>query len=250
MSLSFQASRFEQFARAGRLRMTVKGGYENEHGNKLEQISSGGCRLSCSPGLPSCLLPSACLFVIGFVVCERGAPLVCPRTCICICVRTLVGVCACVCVRVSVCLQAHVCTCIVGERGVPRVPPDPTGSRRGPPLHGPHIPAHKSTRTRRPRQSGGGVGGVPRVRTEPPSHPRQVDRSRERIFLCRIPMKKFENFPFYACTPPPPRLRFKTPLVRGAPNTQLDQFQKIEALISSDLDHWLCNLYFQVCVCV
>ncbi|XP_075873493.1 uncharacterized protein LOC142882577, partial [Nelusetta ayraudi] len=39
---------------------------------------------------------------------------------------------------------------------------------------------------------------------------------------------------------------FKTPLVRGAPNTQLDQFQKIEALISSDLDHWLCNLYFQV----
>uniref|UniRef100_A0A669EIX4 Orofacial cleft 1 candidate gene 1 protein n=1 Tax=Oreochromis niloticus TaxID=8128 RepID=A0A669EIX4_ORENI len=40
--------------------------------------------------------------------------------------------------------------------------------------------------------------------------------------------------------------RFKTPLIRGEPSTQLDQFKKIEALISSDLDHWLCNLYFQV----
>ncbi|XP_074478828.1 uncharacterized protein ofcc1 [Sebastes fasciatus] len=40
--------------------------------------------------------------------------------------------------------------------------------------------------------------------------------------------------------------RFKTPLLRGEPNTQLDQFKKIEAVISSDLDHWLCNLYFQV----
>uniref|UniRef100_A0A3B5ABF3 Orofacial cleft 1 candidate 1 n=1 Tax=Stegastes partitus TaxID=144197 RepID=A0A3B5ABF3_9TELE len=40
--------------------------------------------------------------------------------------------------------------------------------------------------------------------------------------------------------------RFKTPMLRGEPSTQLDQFKKIEALISSDLDHWLCNLYFQV----
>ncbi|KAM9332608.1 uncharacterized protein ofcc1 [Pholidichthys leucotaenia] len=40
--------------------------------------------------------------------------------------------------------------------------------------------------------------------------------------------------------------RFKTPLLRGEPKTHLDQFKKIEALISSDLDHWLCNLYFQV----
>ncbi|XP_029313933.1 LOW QUALITY PROTEIN: uncharacterized protein ofcc1 [Cottoperca gobio] len=40
--------------------------------------------------------------------------------------------------------------------------------------------------------------------------------------------------------------RFKTPLLRGEPNTQLDQFKKIEGVISSDLDHWLCNLYFQV----
>ncbi|XP_034416629.1 uncharacterized protein ofcc1 [Cyclopterus lumpus] len=40
--------------------------------------------------------------------------------------------------------------------------------------------------------------------------------------------------------------RFRTPLLRGEPNAQLDQFKKIEAVISSDLDHWLCNLYFQV----
>ncbi|XP_030254786.1 uncharacterized protein LOC115570384 isoform X1 [Sparus aurata] len=40
--------------------------------------------------------------------------------------------------------------------------------------------------------------------------------------------------------------RFKTPLLRGEPSAQVDQFKKIEALISSDLDHWLCNLYFQV----
>ncbi|XP_059182506.1 uncharacterized protein ofcc1 [Centropristis striata] len=40
--------------------------------------------------------------------------------------------------------------------------------------------------------------------------------------------------------------RYRTPLLRGEPNTQLDQFKKIEAVISSDLDHWLCNLYFQV----
>ncbi|XP_019731095.1 uncharacterized protein ofcc1 [Hippocampus comes] len=40
--------------------------------------------------------------------------------------------------------------------------------------------------------------------------------------------------------------RYKTPLLRGEPSTQVDQFQKIEALISSDLDNWLCNLYFQI----
>ncbi|XP_061661545.1 uncharacterized protein ofcc1 [Syngnathoides biaculeatus] len=40
--------------------------------------------------------------------------------------------------------------------------------------------------------------------------------------------------------------RYKTPLLRGEPNMQVDQFQKIEALISTDLDHWLCNMYFQI----
>ncbi|KAJ3610995.1 hypothetical protein NHX12_021011 [Muraenolepis orangiensis] len=36
--------------------------------------------------------------------------------------------------------------------------------------------------------------------------------------------------------------RFKTPLLRGQPRPQLDQFRKMEALMCSDLDHWLCNL--------
>uniref|UniRef100_A0A3Q1IUV5 Uncharacterized protein n=1 Tax=Anabas testudineus TaxID=64144 RepID=A0A3Q1IUV5_ANATE len=40
--------------------------------------------------------------------------------------------------------------------------------------------------------------------------------------------------------------RFKAPLLRCEPNRQLDQFKKIEGLIFSDLDHWLCNLYFEV----
>ncbi|CAJ1082412.1 uncharacterized protein ofcc1 [Xyrichtys novacula] len=40
--------------------------------------------------------------------------------------------------------------------------------------------------------------------------------------------------------------RFKTPLLRGEPNTQVSRFNDIEALISSDLDHWLCNLYFEI----
>ncbi|KAJ8413207.1 hypothetical protein AAFF_G00092030 [Aldrovandia affinis] len=39
---------------------------------------------------------------------------------------------------------------------------------------------------------------------------------------------------------------FRTPLLRGARDPALDQFRKMEALVSSDLDTWLCNLYFQV----
>uniref|UniRef100_A0A8C7KRZ6 Orofacial cleft 1 candidate gene 1 protein n=1 Tax=Oncorhynchus kisutch TaxID=8019 RepID=A0A8C7KRZ6_ONCKI len=41
--------------------------------------------------------------------------------------------------------------------------------------------------------------------------------------------------------------RFKTPILRGLPHPHLDQFRKIEGLMSADLDNWLCNLYFQVC---
>ncbi|XP_029611481.1 uncharacterized protein ofcc1 isoform X2 [Salmo trutta] len=40
--------------------------------------------------------------------------------------------------------------------------------------------------------------------------------------------------------------RFKTPILRGLPHPHLDQFRKIEGLMSADLDNWLCNLYFQV----
>ncbi|MBN3321004.1 OFCC1 protein, partial [Atractosteus spatula] len=40
--------------------------------------------------------------------------------------------------------------------------------------------------------------------------------------------------------------QFKCPLLRGQPDPAIDQFRKIEDLMSSDLDNWLCNLYFQV----
>ncbi|XP_077209283.1 uncharacterized protein LOC143845107 isoform X2 [Paroedura picta] len=40
--------------------------------------------------------------------------------------------------------------------------------------------------------------------------------------------------------------KFKCPLLRGHYNCKIDRFKKIENLISSDLDHWLCNLYFQI----
>uniref|UniRef100_A0ABM5GDC2 Orofacial cleft 1 candidate gene 1 protein n=1 Tax=Pogona vitticeps TaxID=103695 RepID=A0ABM5GDC2_9SAUR len=40
--------------------------------------------------------------------------------------------------------------------------------------------------------------------------------------------------------------KFKCPLLRGHCNSKIDRFHKIENLISSDLDHWLCNLYFQI----
>uniref|UniRef100_A0A671KNP0 Uncharacterized protein n=1 Tax=Sinocyclocheilus anshuiensis TaxID=1608454 RepID=A0A671KNP0_9TELE len=39
--------------------------------------------------------------------------------------------------------------------------------------------------------------------------------------------------------------KFKTPLLRGSPNPSLNQFRRIEHLLSTDLDNWLCNLYFQ-----
>lgn len=42
--------------------------------------------------------------------------------------------------------------------------------------------------------------------------------------------------------------RFRTPLLRGCPNSAIDQFSKIERLLSADLDYWLCNLYFQVLI--
>uniref|UniRef100_A0A670I732 Orofacial cleft 1 candidate 1 (pseudo n=2 Tax=Podarcis muralis TaxID=64176 RepID=A0A670I732_PODMU len=40
--------------------------------------------------------------------------------------------------------------------------------------------------------------------------------------------------------------KFKCPFLRGHYNSKIDRFQKIEQWISSDLDHWLCNLYFQI----
>uniref|UniRef100_A0A8B9U5T9 Orofacial cleft 1 candidate gene 1 protein n=1 Tax=Anas zonorhyncha TaxID=75864 RepID=A0A8B9U5T9_9AVES len=40
--------------------------------------------------------------------------------------------------------------------------------------------------------------------------------------------------------------KFKCPFLRGHYDSKIDRFKKIENLISQDLDHWLCNLYFQM----
>uniref|UniRef100_A0A671FQK5 Orofacial cleft 1 candidate gene 1 protein n=1 Tax=Rhinolophus ferrumequinum TaxID=59479 RepID=A0A671FQK5_RHIFE len=40
--------------------------------------------------------------------------------------------------------------------------------------------------------------------------------------------------------------KFKCPLLRGHYDQKLNNFRKIEDVICLDLDHWLCNLYFQV----
>ncbi|XP_053775687.1 uncharacterized protein [Desmodus rotundus] len=40
--------------------------------------------------------------------------------------------------------------------------------------------------------------------------------------------------------------KFKCPLLQGHYDQKLNNFRKIEDLICLDLDHWLCNLYFQV----
>ncbi|XP_075775939.1 uncharacterized protein LOC102458814 [Pelodiscus sinensis] len=40
--------------------------------------------------------------------------------------------------------------------------------------------------------------------------------------------------------------KFKCPFLRGHYDSTFDRFKKIENLISLDLDHWLCNLYFQI----
>ncbi|KAM4705019.1 uncharacterized protein WCC33_009853 [Rhinophrynus dorsalis] len=40
--------------------------------------------------------------------------------------------------------------------------------------------------------------------------------------------------------------RFKCPFLRGHYDTRIDRFSKIEQLIMTDMDHWLCNLYFQI----
>lgn len=53
-------------------------------------------------------------------------------------------------------------------------------------------------------------------------------------------------FPVYDCTLNLLTGKFKTPLLRGGPDPSLNQFRKIEHLLSTDLDNWLCNLYFQV----
>ncbi|XP_073719869.1 uncharacterized protein ofcc1 isoform X1 [Misgurnus anguillicaudatus] len=40
--------------------------------------------------------------------------------------------------------------------------------------------------------------------------------------------------------------KFKSPLLRGGPDPSLKQFSEIEHLLTTDLDNWMCNLYFKV----
>uniref|UniRef100_A0A673UDY2 Orofacial cleft 1 candidate gene 1 protein n=1 Tax=Suricata suricatta TaxID=37032 RepID=A0A673UDY2_SURSU len=40
--------------------------------------------------------------------------------------------------------------------------------------------------------------------------------------------------------------KFKCPLLRGHYDQKFDSFRKMEDLMCLDLDHWLCNLYFEV----
>ena len=40
--------------------------------------------------------------------------------------------------------------------------------------------------------------------------------------------------------------RYKTPLIRGEMDFRMDKHSQIEQIISSDLDHWLCNAYFEI----
>jgi len=40
--------------------------------------------------------------------------------------------------------------------------------------------------------------------------------------------------------------RYKVPFLRSEMDSKIDKHTKIERLMSSDLDHWMCNLYFEV----
>ncbi|CAD5113719.1 DgyrCDS2883 [Dimorphilus gyrociliatus] len=40
--------------------------------------------------------------------------------------------------------------------------------------------------------------------------------------------------------------KYKCPFLRGEMDYQIDKHEKVEELMSSDMDHWLCNMYFEV----
>jgi len=40
--------------------------------------------------------------------------------------------------------------------------------------------------------------------------------------------------------------KFKVPLLFGNVNSKFDKYERIEEFMKQDLDHWMCNLYFQV----
>ncbi|XP_035382333.1 uncharacterized protein ofcc1 [Electrophorus electricus] len=53
-------------------------------------------------------------------------------------------------------------------------------------------------------------------------------------------------FPVCNCSLALTQGTFRMPLLWGSPRPALDRFSKIEQLLATDLDTWLCNLYFQV----
>ncbi|XP_065742088.1 uncharacterized protein, partial [Phocoena phocoena] len=65
-------------------------------------------------------------------------------------------------------------------------------------------------------------------------------------YACLHQVVGWTTFPLYDSNLDVVEGKFKCPLLRGHYDQKLDNFRKIEDLICLDLDHWLCNLYFQV----
>ena len=40
--------------------------------------------------------------------------------------------------------------------------------------------------------------------------------------------------------------RYKVPFLRGEMDPVITKHDTIEELISEDMDHWLCNMYFEI----
>jgi hypothetical protein len=40
--------------------------------------------------------------------------------------------------------------------------------------------------------------------------------------------------------------RFKTPMIRGEIDLNIDKFSDIDKLYRTNIDEWLCNLYFSI----
>ncbi|XP_030829615.1 uncharacterized protein LOC582863 isoform X1 [Strongylocentrotus purpuratus] len=40
--------------------------------------------------------------------------------------------------------------------------------------------------------------------------------------------------------------KYITPMLRGEVDTRIDRHETVEKLMASDLDHWLCNIYFEI----
>ena len=56
------------------------------------------------------------------------------------------------------------------------------------------------------------------------------------FYLCKM------HLPFISTLSP----RYHVPFLRGPMDADIDKHEKIEELIAGDLDHWMCNLYFEI----